>query len=826
MNEKVINILKNMTLKEKADITSGLLFWETKPYAHHGIPSVYMSDGPHGIRKENNEAGDLVSLASYPATCFPPAVTVASTWNRDYAAEMGRAISYEAKDQGVCTVLGPGVNIKRSPLCGRNFEYYSEDPYIAGELAYNFINGVQEKGIGTSIKHYAVNSQEYLRMSISSVADMRTLREIYLPAFEKAIKLSQPQTVMCSYNRINGVFSSDNKWLLTDVLREEWGFKGLVMTDWGAMNERVQAIKAGLDLQMPGPDSNNSKKIIKAIKRGELTEAELDKVVERLIDYALEGDKSRDADYKCDYDKSHQISKRIALDGAVLLKNDKSFLPLKKTDKVAVLGELARTPRYQGSGSSRINPYHMVSYLDKLESISAEYKFAAGYKITEDGVDSELLAEAVDIAKTQDKVIIFAGLTDNYETEGADRFMLDIPQGHIDLINAVSEVNPNIVVVLQLGAPITMPWLDKVTAVLNTYLTGDANGEVTYDLLYGDVNPSGKLAETFSNTIEDVLSTKYFRSGPKTVEHREGLYVGYRYFDKAKKDVLFPFGYGLSYTTFEYSDLKLSKKKLKASDKLKVSFTITNTGKVEGAEVAQLYVADLESTTHRPIKELKGFDKVYLKAGEAKEVSIELDSRSFSYYDIELIDWFIEKGEFDILIGKSSQDIVLNDKVTLETSHPEHIPSDDKGICPDYYSLDKLDSISDKSFEGILGHEIPTNALTRKGEYNRNSTLIDMENTWIGKLFMKVGKKILASQIKDADYTTMLMYESIFTENTLRSYSGFSKGIVGDGMVQAIVDFANGKFIKGSLRFWGNIPQVLITFIKVSRQAKKMRKSM
>ncbi|MGI6701108.1 MAG: beta-glucosidase [Christensenellales bacterium] len=813
-------ILSEMTLEEKASLCSGGDFWHNKPIKRLNVPEVMMADGPHGLRKEDDSQSGLALKISFPATCFPTAVTACSTWNRELIHKMGDAIAKEAKDQQLSTVLGPGTNIKRSPLCGRNFEYFSEDPYIAGEMAASYIKGVQKNGVGTSLKHYAVNNQEYLRMTVSAVVDQRTLREIYLAPFEKAVKESQPQTVMCSYNRINGVYSSDNKWLLTDVLREEWGYKGIVVSDWGATNDRVEGIKAGMDLEMPGPSSND-KKIVKAVKEGSLKEEDLDIVVERLLNYISESDANLDREYRYDYALSHELARQIAEEGAVLLKNE-NILPLKEKDEILVLGELARTPRYQGSGSSRINPKNLLSFIDYLDSVSAKYEFSEGYTLKDDGLDEELIQKAVSLAKTKRKVVIFAGLTDSYETEGYDRSMLDMPLGHNKLIEEVSKVNPDVVVVLQLGSPVIMPWLGSVKAVLNTYLTGEANGDSTYNLLYGKANPSGKLAETFPLNLNDYIGSKYFRMGPTTVEHREGIFVGYRYFDTAKKQVLFPFGYGLSYTEFSYSDFKLSADKIKESDMLKVFFKITNTGKVAGAEIAQIYVSKPESKIFRAEKELKGFEKVFLKPGESKEITISLDSRAFSYYNTGIKAFCVESGAYEIKVASSSRDIKWTGTVNVSGKVKE---SADLSVnCPAYYNLDKVDVIDDKSFENLLGFAIPENTIPVKGSFNYNSTIQDIKDTGIGKLFMKFGVKAIKSQAKDVDFTTQLVLENTYKEVPIRSFAGFSQGIVNDKLLNAIINFANGKTIRGIFGVIASIPGVIITLLKLKSRERKKRK--
>ena len=796
---KVMEILAEMTIEEKAALCSGLDFWHTKPNDRLKVPSVMMTDGPHGMRKEDDTDKSVGMKRSIPATCFPPAVTCASTWNPALLSEMGAHIAEEAREQQVVTVLGPGINVKRSPKGGRNFEYYSEDPYLAGRLAASYIEGVQGKGIGTSLKHFAVNSQEYLRMSISEVVDERTFREIYLPAFEYAVKKAQPATVMCSYNRINGTFASENKYLLNDILRGEWGFEGIVVSDWGATADRVKGIVAGLDLEMPASFGYNDKKIAEAVKNGTLSEAALDKVAKRMLGYILKYSKQVTPGYKYDYEESHRLARKIAGEGAVLLKNDKGILPLAKGEKVAVLGALAKESRYQGAGSSLIVPKHLVHLPEVLEKAGQPYDYADGYTLSGDGYDQALVDQAVEVAKRNDKVVIFAGLTANYESEGFDRENLDIPKGHTALIDAVKQANPNVVVVLVGGAPVLMPWADEVPAIVNAYLAGEAAGEAYYDVLWGEVNPSGKLAETYPMADEG-LSDRYFKQGPRTVEHREGLYVGYRYYDSAKKAVRFPFGHGLSYTTFAYSDLKVSSLTATEDEGVDVSLVVTNTGDRAGAEVVELYVSDIESTAYRPEKELKGFAKVYLEAGASTTVVMHLDKRSFAYYNVDEKDWTVESGQFLLAVGASSRDIRLTQTITvIGKDGVKH--ADRKATLGVYYDIADAAEIPDAQFEALLGHAIPANVPLKKGEFDMCSTVRDLKATRFGRGFAKLGIKALKGTVKDGDMTTMLMMEAGFLDVPIRNFVGMSSGIVTHKVAQGVVERANGHFFKG----WGHI---------------------
>ena len=807
MEERIQRLLAEMTIDEKAALCSGLDFWHTKPNDRLKIPSVMMTDGPHGMRKEDENDKSVGLKTSIPATCFPPAVTCASTWDPQLLGEMGRRIADEARDQQVVTVLGPGTNIKRSPRGGRNFEYYSEDPFLAGRLAAGYIQGVQSTGIGTSLKHFAVNSQEYLRMSISEVVDERTLREIYLPAFEYAVKQAQPATVMCSYNRINGTYASENKYLLTDILRDEWGFEGIVVSDWGATSDRVKGIEAGLDLEMPSSFGYNDKKIVEAVKNGTLSEAALDKVVARMLRFILTQAKQLTPDYRCDYEESHRLARRIGGEGAVLLKNENGALPLEKGKKVAIVGALAKDSRYQGAGSSLIVPKHMVHLPEVLAAAGQPYDYAPGYTLQGDGYDETLINEAVSVAKTNDKVVIFAGLTANYESEGFDRADLDIPKGHIALIEAVCAANPNAVVVLVGGAPVLMPWADKAAAIVNMYLAGEAAGEVYYDVLWGDVNPSGKLAETYP-LADEGLSDRYFKQGPRTVEHREGLFVGYRYYDAADKAVRYPFGHGLSYTTFAYSDLKLSTLSATADEGVDVELTVTNTGKRDGKEIVQLYVRDVDSTPFRPLRELKGFAKVALKAGESKVVKLHLDKRSFAYYNVDCKDWVVESGEFVLEVGASSRDIRLSQTVTI-IGQTDVAHTDLRSTCPAYYHLADVEEIPDAQYAALLGHDLPDNTPLKKGEFDMCSTVRDLKSTRFGRMFAGIGTKILRGTVKDGDMTTMLMMEAGFLDVPIRNFVGMSSGIVSNKIAEGVILRANGHFCKGWAYILSGIPHAI-----------------
>ena len=697
----VKNLVNELTLEEKASLCSGADFWHTKAIDRLNIPAAMVSDGPHGIRKQESLADHMGVAESIKAIGFPTASAMACSFDRDLLHKVGDALGEECVAEDLAVLLGPGINMKRSPICGRNFEYYSEDPVVAGELGAAFVNGVQEHGVGTSLKHFAANNQEWRRMSISAEIDERTLREIYLAAFETVVKKAQPWTIMCSYNRINGVYSCENDWLLNKVLRDEWGFEGLVMTDWGAMDERVPSLKAGLDLEMPDCHGETDKLIVKAVQSGELEEPVLDTAVERIltmVDKYLTARKGIDpasmvhplpSSVERGYDVAahHALARTTAEQSAVLLKNE-DILPLQKDKKIAFIGEFAKVPRIQGGGSSHINNTSVESALDAAgDSVS----YAQGFHIDEETTDETLLQEAITLAKESDVAVIFAGLPDSFESEGFDRTHLNMPANQNELIARISEVQPNVVVVLHSGSPIAMPWLDKVAGVLQMYLAGQASGGAAVNLLFGDATPCGKLAETFPLHLEDNPSYLNFPGNREKVCYQEGVFIGYRYYDKKKMDVLFPFGYGLSYTDFTYSNMKVTVNGknaadvdvIKETDEIVVSADITNTGNCDGAEIVQLYIKNPVVYEIRPEKELRDFAKVFLKAGETKTVTFTLNARAFSYYETRIHDWYAESGDYEILLASSSRDIRLQYTVSITGSKKIPFVADYITTCED-----------------------------------------------------------------------------------------------------------------------------------------------
>ena len=664
--KNIQSIIAEMTLEEKAALCTGASPWTTTPVDRLGIPEMIVSDGPHGVRR----VPDINSMTgeSLPATCFPTASCLASTWDVDLIYKMGEALAEECIALNVDVILGPGANMKRSPLGGRNFEYFSEDPYLAGEMAASIINGIQSKGVGTSLKHYAANNQEFQRFSISAEVDERTLREIYLPAFEKAVKQAKPWTVMCSYNKVNGTFASEHQHLLTEILKDEWGFEGLVVSDWGAVRDRVAALKAGLDLEMPGPQDRRVKAVVEAVRSGKMDEAVLDESVRRILSIVFKA-KETPKNGTFDVDAHHELAHQIANEGMVLLKNN-GLLPLTDQQHIAVIGRAAENAHFQGGGSSHIHPTKVAVPFKELkaQASNAELTYAEGYP-TDNSFRQDMIDQAVTLAQSADVAVLYIALPTFKESEGYDRQDLDLTAQQVALIKAVSKVQPNTVVVLNNGAPVAMSeWIDGVAAVLEGWMMGQAGGVAIAEVLFGRVNPCGKLAETFPLKLSDTPAHLNWPGNAGVVRYGEGLFIGYRYYDAKEMPVLFPFGHGLSYTTFSYSNAKVSAKNFKDVDGLTVTVDVTNTGKFAGNEIVQVYVHDQKSGLVRPEKELKGFAKVELQPGETRTVSIPLDFRAFAYYHPEYKQWITEDGEFDILIAASAADIRHTLTVTLESS--------------------------------------------------------------------------------------------------------------------------------------------------------------
>lgn len=763
-------ILQQMTTEDKIALCSGENFWETKKFEKYGIPSLFMCDGPHGLRKQENAADMLGVNASRPATCFPAEVTAAGSWDPELLADIGAAIGEEARQQGIGLVLGPGANLKRNPLCGRNFEYLSEDPYLAGKLAAGYIRGMEATGVSSSLKHLAVNSQEKSRFTSDSVLDTRTLRELYLTAFEIAVREGKPATVMCAYPKLNGVHCSDSKVLMTDILRTEWGFDGTVVTDWGAMNDRIAGFRAGCDLSMPGGSDYMEKETLQAIKDGTLPESCVDDSARRMLKLVQRAAETLRGEASCDYEAHHDLARRAAMEGAVLLKNEDGILPLSENASIAVIGAMAKSLRYQGAGSSHINPTKLSQPLDFLPGAV----YAPGCDERGDTTDA-LLAEAQAAARQAEAAVVFAGLPGRYESEGFDRDDMKLPAGHLRMIEAVAAANPNTVVVLLCGSAVECPWADSVKAVLYMGLPGQAGGEAAAELLYGRANPGGRLAESWPYTYEDVPSSEIYG---KTVDalYQEGIYVGYRYYDKARVPVRWPFGHGLSYTEFAYSGLTV--------DGDTVSVTVRNTGKRAGAEVAQLYLEAPQDGLHRPLRELKGFQKVFLQPGESRTVRFALTERSFAVWHDG---WKIPAGTYAVCIGGLRAEIKKSGEVLP-------VPAWQSGS---WYA--RCTGKPDRAgWEAMLGHAY-TPPVLKKGSFTMENTVMEMkDHSLIMKIMFKATERVIANGFDgkvDYENPEFRMLMSCSAGSPLRSMmiSGGMKG----GLLPGMLDMANGHFLRG-----------------------------
>lgn len=807
------NLISKMTLEEKAGMCSGLDYWHTKPISRLGIPSIMLSDGPHGLRRHPGETQTKDKTTPLPAICFPLACLSACSWDRELIYEMGNAIGEEALDQNVAVVLGPGVNIKRSPLCGRNFEYFSEDPYLSGEIGSAWINGVQSNNVGTSVKHFAANNQESFRMTSDSVIDERTLREIYLNAFEKTVKQSHPWTIMSAYNKLNGEYCTENDWLLNKVLRNEWGFDGVVVCDWGAENNRVDGIKGGNDLEMPSSNGIGDNAVINAVKSNQLDETMLDSCVDRMIDLVSKSNKNQNKDVNISKpNEHHQLARKIASESMVLLKNCDNILPINKDDNIAVIGEMAVNPRYQGSGSSQVNPTKIDNFYDEARKENLKITYAQGYDKSNDNPNIKMIDEAKKVAKNADVVLLFVGLTEQYEAEANDRSHMNLPLSHTTLINEVCCVNSNVVVILSGGAPVEMPWINSVKGVLNSYLAGQAGAGAIVDIVTGKVNPSGKLAESYPLHMEDIPCANYYpnRFAPY---YKESIYVGYRYYDTVDKKVLFPFGYGLSYTTFDYECIDVTTNA--AEKKVVVSFKITNVGKCDGAEIAQVYVQAKNSAIYRPNKELKGFEKVFLKVGETKNVTVELDQRAFAFYNVNVNNWHIENCDYTILVGSSSSDIRLSDDLTIPF-YDEYEIKDYHESAPSYYNAD-IKNVSDSEYETIYGKVLPPQSNDPNKPLDFNSTFSDGKDVPAVRIMKKV-IRMAVSKTAPNELQANVAYNSIMAV-PIRTIVSMSQGFISEEIAQGMVDILDGKgvakplfhIIKGLVKSIKYLPNLLNT---------------
>lgn len=669
MTERNIKeLVTQMTLEEKASLCSGRDFWNTKAVERLGIPSVMLSDGPHGLRKQESEGDHLGLNESIPAVCFPAGCAIASSWDRKVAKLLGQTLANECQAENVSTILGPAMNIKRSPLCGRNFEYLSEDPLLSSDMASAYVQAVQSKNVATSPKHFMANNQEFHRMTSDSIMDDRTMREIYLASFEKMVKEAKPWTMMGAYNKLNGTYLCENKLILTDILRDEWDFEGYVMTDWGAMNDRVDGLIAGCELEMPAMSDRTDKEIVAAVESGKLDQSILDQAVERFLTVIFNYVDNRDESAVFDREADHKVAQHLAEESSILLKNQDAILPLKKEQKVAFIGQYAQEPRYQGGGSSHINSFKVDSALEAAKDLSVSY--VRGYDDSLDVAVENLEEQALELAQQSDVAVLFIGLPDRYESEGYDRKHMQLPANQVELLEKISQVQENLVVVLHNGSAIEMPWIDKVKGLLEVYLGGQAVGQATVNLLYGEVNPSGRLAETFPLRLQDTPSYLDYGGENDKSYYREGVFVGYRYYSSKEMPVLFPFGHGLSYTQFSYGQLELSQTELTDADTLAVTVRVTNTGICYGKEVVQVYVAAPNSKIIRPSLELRAFDKIGLEPGESKTVTVELDKRAFAYWDMDRQDWTVEEGDYTIIIGRSAEEKILEASVHVAPAQP------------------------------------------------------------------------------------------------------------------------------------------------------------
>ncbi len=757
--EKIQNLISQMTLEEKAGMCSGADFWKLKCVERLGIPQVMVTDGPHGVRKQAEAADHLGINESEKAICFPAGCATASSFDRDLIRRQGELLGQECQAMNVSTILGPAMNIKRSPLCGRNFEYYSEDPYVSTEIAAALIEGVQSKNVGTSVKHFVANNQEKRRMTNSSDADERTLREIYLASFEGAIKKAKPWTVMSSYNRITGEFVGDNKEYLTDILRKEWGFDGYVVSDWGAVNDRISSLAAGLDLEMPPGDYENDRLIVKAVQEGKLDESVVDQACERILNIIFRYTENRDEKAVFDYEKDHKAAAEIEAECMVLLKNENDILPLTSDKKIAFIGKYAKTPRYQGGGSSHINSWKVESALEAAKEIPelANVTFAEGYQDEKDEVIEELQMKAVKVAAEADVAVLFLGLPDNFESEGYDRKHMNLPNCQNELVEKVLEVQKHVVVVLHNGSAVIMPWKDQVEGILEAYLGGEAVGKAVAEVLAGIKNPSGRLAETFPLRLEDTPCYLTYGKGFDNADYREGVFVGYRYYTSRKMETAFPFGHGLSYTTFAYSDLQLDKKEMTDKESVQVSVKVKNTGNRAGKTVVQLYVEAPETEVIRPVRELRGFEKIFLEAGEEKTVTFILGERAFAYWNTLIHDWYAEEGTYKVMIGENADQMCVGEEITV---HPTK-------ELPKTYSLNtclgelmrdpKAQAVMAPFMQGMAQNDAATdmaeaNANDQSGVVNQEMMAAMMEGMPLRQLlsFVPGIKREMLEQIVDA----------------------------------------------------------------------------
>ncbi len=801
------DLIKQMTLEEKCHLLSGRDFWQTQSVKRLGIENMTLSDGPHGIRKQEG-AGDQLGLnGSLPATCYPTAATMANSWDPALGEELGKHLGAEAASQDVCVLLGPGLNIKRSPFCGRNFEYFSEDPYLAGKMAAGYIRGIQANGVSACPKHFAANNTELRRMASNSVMDERTLREIYLTNFEIAVREGHPKSIMSSYNMVNGTYANENAHLLQEILRDTWGFDGFVVSDWGANNDFTEGVRAGSHLEMPSSGGDGPRQLMQAVADGKITEKEVDVRVDELLDVMLSTRKAVNPLKGKPFDKDahHAFAQKASEESIVLLKNENNILPLQKGAKVAVIGEFAQKARYQGAGSSVVNCTKLDHTMDVIGNFDLNVVgFEAGYP-RHGATNPEMQQKAVELAKKADTVLLYLGLDEISESEGLDRSTLSLPKCQIELLDAVAAANPSIVVVMSAGSSVEMPWIDKVKGLVHGYLCGQAGASAVLKVLLGEVNPSGKLSESYPIKYEDCSTSTYFPAKERSVEYREGLYVGYRYYDSANVPVLFPFGFGLSYTTFAYSDIE--------ADDQKVTFTLTNTGDRDGAEVAELYVHAVNPTVYRPNKELKGFKKVFLKAGESKKVTIELDDKAFRYWNSKTNRFEIDGGAYDLLVGASVEDIKL--KATVNVKGTNAKKCEDKAKLKSYYTAN-IKNVTDAEFTELLGHSIPDGTWAGKIEANDAIAQMYYAKSLKARLIWKVMTKMLDASIAkgEPDLNITFTYNMPF-----RAIGKMAGGLVSQEMCDGILDIVNGH----GIAFCKGLCKIVVGFFKQMGVAKKQK---
>jgi len=786
-----IDMVSTLSIDQKIKLLSGKNFWYLHGLPKYDLKSIMLTDGPHGLRKQSG-SGDAVGLSdSIPSTCFPTASCLASSWDRDLLKEVGQALGEACLKENVSVLLGPGVNIKRHPLAGRNFEYFSEDPFLSGHLGAAMIQGIQSKGIGASVKHFVANNQEHRRMTINTLIDERTLREIYLKSFEIIVKTSHPWTIMSSYNQVNGDFSGENKYLLKDILRQEWGYEGLVLTDWGANNDPVKAINNGLNLEMPGNHHSSPRQIKKALKKGILTEETLDKALERNIELMVKANQSLEQKKPDNLEEvHHQLARKAAAESMVLLKNHGNVLPLNTNQQVALIGELAIKPRYQGSGSSLIKPTRLSNAYDAFKDILRDQMvYAKGYDLEQDQHDENLVLQAIKTAEQADVIFVMAGLPDAYESEGFDRTHLALPKNQNILIERLSNLNKPIIISLSNGAPVQMPWIHEVDGIIEQYLAGQAGGQALVDLVFGRISPSGKLAETFPNKVDEILANQNFPGHKTQVEYREGLYVGYRGYDALNIEPLFPFGHGLTYSKVEYHDFSVYNDL--ENHRLIIKGTLKNTGQYPVKEIVQVYISKNQSLLYRPKKELKGFSKIYINLQSEEKINLVIPHKDLCVYQDAFV---LEKGSYTVYVGASSRDIRFKQEI--------HIFSEDQVIddgLDAYRHIDQNQSINDAMFKALLGKDIPKPRPIKP--YHLNSTMADIKSNFIGnKLYQMIEKQMQSTMNVKENQSMETMIERIIDEMPIRSLVAYSQGKLSFRRARGLIDLMNHHPIRGLIK--------------------------